>query len=291
VTDSDIINFANLTWDHFYAHTDITSLQGSIFEKRAAHGYFILAAAAGLFVHPHKGPVGANYGFEDCRFIRPIYHNDTIYARLTCKEKVDRDSRGKEHPSGVVKWFVEVFDQDGELAAFATILTLVQKKAPFADIDRKYLEQKISELREDAQPQWGMMTAQHMVEHLEQWMQIGLRKMEAPLYTPEEQVEKYQDSLYNYHSMPKEFSHPHLKKGELEELRYESMADARKAFFATYDELQQFFKENPEGTAFNPVFGELNAYEWYLCERKHIHHHFGQFGLIPSSRKEVPAKS
>ncbi|MEM8898715.1 MAG: phenylacetic acid degradation bifunctional protein PaaZ, partial [Bacteroidota bacterium] len=56
ITDSDIQNFANLTWDVFYAHTDITSLEGSIFEKRAAHGYFLLAAAAGLFVSPAKGP-------------------------------------------------------------------------------------------------------------------------------------------------------------------------------------------------------------------------------------------
>ena len=128
MTDSDIQNFANLTWDVFYAHTDITSLKGTIFEKRAAHGYFILAAAAGLFVNPSKGPVGANYGIDECRFIRPIYHNDTIQVRLTCKEKIDRDTNGKAHPSGVVKWYEEVFDQDGELVAMATILTLVQKK-------------------------------------------------------------------------------------------------------------------------------------------------------------------
>ena len=134
MTDSDIQNFANLTWDHFYAHTDITSLRGSIFEKRAAHGYFILAAAAGLFVHPGKGPVGANYGLDECRFLRPIYHNDTLQVRLTCKEKVDRDARGKEYPSGVVKWYEEVFDQDGELVAMATILTLVQKKCPFPNV-------------------------------------------------------------------------------------------------------------------------------------------------------------
>ena len=90
-TDTDIINFANVTWDHFYAHTDITSLEGSIFEKRTAHGYFIISAAAGLFVYPNKGPVSANYGLEECRFLRPLYHNDTVYVRLTCKQKVDRD--------------------------------------------------------------------------------------------------------------------------------------------------------------------------------------------------------
>ena len=80
ITDTDIINFANITWDHFYAHTDITSLDGSIFEKRTAHGYFLLAAAAGLFVKPDQGPVGANYGLDECRFLRPIYHNDTVYV-------------------------------------------------------------------------------------------------------------------------------------------------------------------------------------------------------------------
>ena len=126
ITDGDIVNFANLTWDHFYAHTDITSLDGSIFEKRTAHGYFILAAAAGLFVYPNKGPVAANYGLEDCRFLRPIYHNDTVYVRLTCKQKIDRDERGKEHPCGIVKWYVEVFDIENELVAIATILTIVQ---------------------------------------------------------------------------------------------------------------------------------------------------------------------
>src|SRR5690606_4983040 len=94
ITDSEIANFANLSWDHFYAHTDITSLSHTIFEKRAAHGYFILSAAAGLFVYPNKGPVAANYGLDTCRFMRPIYHNDTIYVRLTCQEKRDRDVKG-----------------------------------------------------------------------------------------------------------------------------------------------------------------------------------------------------
>ncbi|MEM6700830.1 MAG: aldehyde dehydrogenase family protein, partial [Bacteroidota bacterium] len=150
ITDSDIQNFANLTWDVFYAHTDITSLEGTIFEKRAAHGYFLLAAAAGLFVSPAKGPVGANYGLDECRFVRPIYNNDTIQVRLTCKEKVERDSKGKEHPSGVVKWYVELFDQDMELVAFATILTLVQKKSPFYQYSIEKVEELLLGLTEES---------------------------------------------------------------------------------------------------------------------------------------------
>src|SRR5690554_3832736 len=157
LTDSDIINFANLTWDHFYAHTDITSLDGSIFEKRTAHGYFIIAAAAGLFVYPHKGPVAANYGLEECRFLRPLYHNDTIYVRLTCQQKVDRDVASAEHPSGIVKWYVEVFDAlNDELVAFATILTMVQKKQEvFVEMTEDKINDCLSKLTDNDKPKWG----------------------------------------------------------------------------------------------------------------------------------------
>ena len=280
VTDSDIINFANLTWDHFYAHTDITSLEGSIFEKRAAHGYFILAAAAGLFVHPAKGPVGANYGLEDCRFLRPIYHNDTIQVRLTCKEKVDRDSKGKEFPSGVVKWYEEVFDQDGELVAMATILTLVQKKSPFVAINRQSIENHLHKLTENSQPKWGILTPQHMLEHLEFFLQMAVGKVETPITTPEKRLERTQDSLYNYRPMPRTFDHPLLRKGETEDLRYESLEEAKTALLNTYEEYEAYYKANPEAVHNNTIFGALDKTLWDLLNRKHFNHHFEQFGLL-----------
>lgn len=279
ITDSDIQNFANLTWDVFYAHTDITSLDGTIFEKRAAHGYFLLAAAAGLFVHPAKGPVGANYGLDNCRFIRPIYHGDTIQVRLTCKEKVERDSRGKEHPSGVIKWYEEIFDQDGELVAMATILTLVQKKSPFPEITKPYLEEKLNAITESTQPKWGRMTAQHLVEHMEFFTQMALGNVETEITTPEKYLEKTQDSLWNYRSMPKEFDHPILKKGEVEDLRFENLEEAKDAFWKAYDEMEIWFKENPKGTVKNTVFGWLTKYEFQLLNRKHWAHHLEQFGI------------
>ncbi len=279
ITDSDIQNFANLTWDVFYAHTDITSLDGTIFEKRAAHGYFLLAAAAGLFVHPAKGPVGANYGLDNCRFIRPIYHNDTIQVRLTCKERVERDSRGKEHPSGVIKWYEEIFDQDGELVAMATILTLVQKKSPFTTITKSYLQEKLNALTESTQPKWGLMTAQHLVEHFEFFMQQALGKIPCEIITPEKYLERTQDSLWNYRPMPKSFDHPILKKGEVEDLRYGSLEEAKTKFWKSYDELELFFKENPKATVPSNVFGNVTRYEWKLMEGKHYALHFEQFGI------------
>jgi len=279
ITNSDIQNFANLTWDVFYAHTDITSLDGTIFEKRAAHGYFLLAAAAGLFVHPAKGPVGANYGLDNCRFIRPIYHDDTIQVRLTCKEKVERDSRGKEHPSGVVKWYEEIFDQDGELVAMATILTLVQKKSPFPTITKSYLQGKLNALAESTQPKWGKMTAQHLVEHMEFFTQMALGNIETEITTPEKYMEKTQDSLWDYRSMLKAFDHPALKKGEEEDLRFGNLEEAKDAFWKAYEALEIWFKENPKGTVKNTVFGWLTKYEFQLLNRKHWAHHLEQFGV------------
>jgi oxepin-CoA hydrolase/3-oxo-5,6-dehydrosuberyl-CoA semialdehyde dehydrogenase len=280
MTDSDIINFANLTWDHFYAHTDITSLGGTIFEKRAAHGYFLLAAAAGLFVYPNKGPVAANYGLEDCRFMRPIYHNDTIYVRLTCKEKQDRDTRGKQFPSGVVKWFVEIFDQDDEKVAIATILTMVQKKCPFRDINRQVIVEGLDKLTEDSKPKWGLLTPQHMVEHFEFFFRMSIGEIPTEIATPEHKIERLQESLYTYRPMPKSFDHPLLKKGETEDLRFEDLATAKKAMLEAYDKFEAFFKENPEITTPNTVFGNLDKEMWDLLNRKHFHHHFEQFGLF-----------
>jgi oxepin-CoA hydrolase/3-oxo-5,6-dehydrosuberyl-CoA semialdehyde dehydrogenase len=130
VTEADITNFANVSWDHFYAHTDHTSLEGTLFEKPVAHGYFILSAAAGLFVDAGKGPVMLNYGLEECRFLKPVYAGTTIGVRLTCKEKIEQEKREEtDVPRGIVKWYVDVYDQTGESVAIATILTMVQKKA------------------------------------------------------------------------------------------------------------------------------------------------------------------
>jgi len=129
VTETDITNFANLSGDHFYAHMDITSLEGTIFTGRVAHGYYILSKAAGMFVDAKKGPVLLNYGLDECRFIKPVYPGMTIGVKLTVKEKIEQEKRNEEDiPKGIVKWYVDVYDETGESVAIANILTMVQKK-------------------------------------------------------------------------------------------------------------------------------------------------------------------
>ena len=282
VTDTDIINFANITWDHFYAHTDITSLDGSIFKKRTAHGYFILAAAAGLFVYPNKGPVAANYGLEECRFLRPIYHNDTVYVRLTCKQKVDRDVASAEHPSGIVKWFVEVFDVEDELVAVATILTMVQKKQEvFVEMTDVKIQECLNKLTENSKPKFGMLTPQHLLEHLEQGYRIMSGEIQDfEIATPEKILEKVHNSLYNFDKFPMGTKFPTMKKDELENLVHPDFDTAKAKLLAARESYKTFFKENPEAILKNMVFGELNKYESYLLERKHLNHHFEQFGIL-----------
>ncbi len=282
ITDGDIVNFANLTWDHFYAHTDITSLDGSIFEKRTAHGYFLLAAAAGLFVYPNKGPVAANYGLEDCRFLRPIYHNDTIYVRLTCKQKIDREQRGTELPSGIVKWYGEVFDQEDELVAVVTVLTMVQKKqTTFVEMTDKKIAECLSKLTEESKPAWGDLTPQHMVEHLEYTYRIASGEIQDfEIATPEKILEKVHSTLYNYEKMPQGYDFPLREKSEMAKLKHEDLATAKARLLEARQDYLDFFKENPDAKLKNVVFGELDRFEWYLLERKHLNHHFEQFGLI-----------
>ena len=130
VSEADIVNFGGVSGDYFYMHFDEIAAKDTQFGKRIAHGYFVLSAAAGLFVSPAPGPVLANYGLDNLRFVAPVAIGDTIRARLTCKRKVDRNRTDEQgRGQGVVAWDVQVTNQNEELVASYDILTLVQKRA------------------------------------------------------------------------------------------------------------------------------------------------------------------
>ncbi len=128
ITLEDVVNFANLSGDKFYAHmNDAEARSNGIFEGRVAHGYFIVSAAAGLFVDPELGPVLANYGLDKLRFTKPVYPGDSIHVRLTVKQKTAKDTPEGGIPQGVVEWDVEVINQNGDAVAVYSILTLVRR--------------------------------------------------------------------------------------------------------------------------------------------------------------------
>lgn len=128
VTDADIASFAQVSGDNFYAHVDETSLDETIFEGKVAHGYYILSKAAGMFVDPRKGPVLLNYGIDECRFTKPVYPGMTIGVKFTVKEKIDQEKKSDDDiAKGIVKFNVDVYDEEDETVALATILTMVKK--------------------------------------------------------------------------------------------------------------------------------------------------------------------
>ncbi|MEO8719590.1 MAG: phenylacetic acid degradation bifunctional protein PaaZ [Ginsengibacter sp.] len=140
ITSEDIDKFADLSGDHFYAHLKTTDFAGTMFDQQVAHGYFIISAAAGLFVDSYdKNPVLLNYGIEELRFTKPVYPGTEISVRFTCKEKIGQELkeitpetthvRGIDIPKGIVKWYVEILDEtEDPLVGVATILTMVRKK-------------------------------------------------------------------------------------------------------------------------------------------------------------------
>lgn len=129
VAEADLVAFGGISGDYFYMHFDDIAARASPFGKRIAHGYFVLSAAAGLFVSPAPGPVLANYGLDTLRFVKPVGIGDTIRARLTCKRKIDRNrSDANGQGQGVVAWDVTVTNQDDAVVASYDILTLVAKK-------------------------------------------------------------------------------------------------------------------------------------------------------------------
>lgn len=121
VTLNDIEHFAEFTGDTFYAHMDEAAAKANpFFPGRVAHGYLILSFAAGLFVEPAPGPVLANYGLDNLRFLKPVSPGDDIRVRLTVKQK--QAARKPEY--GEVRWDVEVFNQDSDTVARYELLTM-----------------------------------------------------------------------------------------------------------------------------------------------------------------------
>jgi oxepin-CoA hydrolase/3-oxo-5,6-dehydrosuberyl-CoA semialdehyde dehydrogenase len=120
VTLADIEHFAHFTGDTFYAHMDAEAVKGHpFFPGRVAHGYLLLAFAAGLFVDPPRGPVLANYGLDNLRFTKPVTPGESISVRLTVKSKQPRNEN-----YGEVRWDVEIINGKGETAATYELLTM-----------------------------------------------------------------------------------------------------------------------------------------------------------------------
>ena len=121
----DVEHFAEFPGDTFYAHLDADAAAANpLFGERVAHGYLIVSFAAGLFVDPDPGPVLANFGVDNLRFLTPVRFGDALTVTLTCKQITPR--AGAAH--GEVRWDADVTRQDGESVARYDVLTIVAKQ-------------------------------------------------------------------------------------------------------------------------------------------------------------------
>ena len=135
-------------------------------------------------------------------------------------------------------------------------------------------------LTEDHKGAWGIMTPQHMVEHMEWGLKVAIGEITVDVVTPENRLEKYEDSLWNYIPMPRNFNNPVYEADVLRDLEHGSLKEAKEALISAYDAFETYYKENPEAKHANAVFGALDKEHWDLLNRKHFHHHFEQFGLL-----------
>jgi oxepin-CoA hydrolase/3-oxo-5,6-dehydrosuberyl-CoA semialdehyde dehydrogenase len=124
VTLADIEHFAEFTGDTFYAHTDeVAAKRNPLFGGIVAHGYLVVSFAAGLFVSPEPGPVLANYGLENLRFLTPVRAGDRLTVTLTAKQITPRENADY----GEVRWDVDVTNAERDSVAKYDLLTLVAK--------------------------------------------------------------------------------------------------------------------------------------------------------------------
>jgi oxepin-CoA hydrolase/3-oxo-5,6-dehydrosuberyl-CoA semialdehyde dehydrogenase len=159
---------------------------------------------------------------------------------------------------------------------------MVQKKQTvFTEMTSEKIEECLNKLSEKSKAEWGTMTAQHMVEHLEYTYRIASSEFgDFEIATPEKYLEKTHDSLYSFNPMPKGHNFPLAEKSGIESLIHSDLDTAKKMLLDAREEYLLYFKENPDKKIINVVFGELNKFEWYLLERKHLNHHFKQFNLL-----------
>ncbi len=141
--------------------------------------------------------------------------------------------------------------------------------------------EKLNALTESIKPNWGVMSAQEMIEHLEYVFAISIEKNATKLYTPTEQLPAYKAFLLSDKEFRVNTKAPIEMVGETPEpLRYTSLDEAKEKLTNTVKDFTAFFENNEATKTLHPAFGMLDYNEWVLMHYKHVLHHLNQFGLV-----------
>lgn len=147
--------------------------------------------------------------------------------------------------------------------------------------DKNTLHEFLTALPDDRAPLWGMMTPQHMVEHLSFATSFSNGKMPMPLAIPEEKVERAKARLLAPEwQMPMLFKASFMPTDNLPPLAFATKSEAIDALLGQIDDFYDFYAQNPEATPIHPYFGPLNRAEWEVLHHKHFYHHLKQFGMV-----------
>ena len=139
--------------------------------------------------------------------------------------------------------------------------------------------ERLNRLKNDSQPIWGKMSAQHMVEHLIQAVRMSDGKLIVKCYSPEDRLPTLKKILMSDRPLPRNFINPILGDS-LPDLEFDSLETAKSKFFREIIEFFEYYDKNPGAVFINTIFGELNKDEWMQFHQKHFAHHFNQFGLM-----------
>lgn len=148
----------------------------------------------------------------------------------------------------------------------------------FIELEISEIIQLLDKLDPQAQPQWGNMSAQRMVEHLSDTIRIASGKTKFPVEIPEDRIEKMQGFLVSDKPMARNIAVSFAK--EAEELRHEEIELAIDEFLLEWIDFEEHFASDPNRTESHPYYGNLNYDQWCMLHSKHLTHHFEQFGLI-----------
>ena len=139
----------------------------------------------------------------------------------------------------------------------------------------------LEKLTPETEAKFGVMTAQHMVEHLILLMKISTGKLQIPLSRSEESAETFKQQLiYTDMEFPKGVKAKGIPEDKPLPLRYENLEKSIEKLNMEIDDFHLYFTENPEQKTLHPVLNWLNYAEWKVFHSKHFTHHFGQFGLV-----------
>ncbi|MFN3999465.1 DUF1569 domain-containing protein [Algoriphagus sp.] len=146
-------------------------------------------------------------------------------------------------------------------------------------MDRESIVSRLKNLTEESPREFGIMTPQHMVEHLILTVKLSYGRIQIPEFEPnEKQLMQKQALIYSDISFPRGIRAPGIGD-QLLDLRFSDLDTAKLELLKSLDDYSTYFTSNPEAKTVHPRFGKLTHQEWELFHQKHFEHHFGQFGI------------